>query len=41
MTLYYGKRFTVTQERQSGVSMYIPQAPSTGNHATYQKDLKN
>jgi hypothetical protein len=40
ITLYYGKRFTVTQERQSGVSMYIPQAPSTGNHATYQKDLK-
>jgi hypothetical protein len=37
---FYGKRFTVTQERQSGVSMYIPQAPSTGNHATYQKDLK-
>ena len=37
---FYGKRFTITPERQSGVSMYIPQAPATGNHATYQKDLK-
>ena len=37
---FYGKRFTVTPERQSGVSMYIPQTPTAGNHATYQNDLK-
>ena len=38
--VFYGNNFTVTQERQSGLSMYIPQSPQTGNHATYQKDLK-
>ena len=38
--VFYGNNFTVTQERQSGVSMYIPQSPQTGNHATYQKDLQ-
>ena len=35
-----GDNFTATAERQSGVSMYIPQSPTTGNHATYQNDLK-
>ena len=29
-----------TAERQSGVSMYISQSPTTGKHATYQSDLK-
>lgn len=32
--------FTATAERQSGVSMYISQSPTTGKHATYQSDLK-
>lgn len=38
--VFYGNNFTVTQESQSGISMYIPQSPKTGNHDTYQKDLK-
>lgn len=38
--VFYGSNFTVTQERQSGVSMYIPQSPETGNHTTYQSDIK-
>lgn len=38
--VFYGNNFTVTPERQSGVSMYIPQSPTTGHHATYQNDIK-
>lgn len=38
--VFYGNNFTVTKDRQSCLSMYIPQAPKTGNHATYQNDLK-
>ena len=38
--VFYGNHFTVTPERQSGVSMYIPQSPKTGHHATYQSDLR-
>lgn len=37
---FYGDNFTATAERQNGVSMYIPQSPTTDNHATYQNDLK-
>ena len=38
--VFYGNNFTVTPDRQSGVSMYIPQSPQSGNHSTYQSDLK-
>ena len=38
--VFYGNNFTVTPERQSGVSMYIPQPTNSGHHATYQNDLK-
>ncbi len=37
--VFYGDHFTVTSERQSGVSMYVPQDPATGNHAVYQQDI--
>lgn len=38
--VFYGNNFKATADRQSGVSMYIPQDPSKGNHATYQQDLQ-
>ena len=38
--VFYGNNFAVTPDRQSGVSMYIPQSPQTGHHATYQSDIK-
>lgn len=37
---FYGNNFTATPDRQSGVSMYIPQSSTLGNHATYQNDIK-
>lgn len=37
---FYGNNFTVTPERQHGVSMYIPQSPFAGSHADYSRDIK-
>ena len=41
---FYGNHFKVTEERQSGVSIYIPQDTEKDNkptpHADYQKDIK-
>ena len=41
---FYGDNFTVTQDRQSGVSMYIPQAQKKDDkvtpYATYQANIK-
>ena len=37
---FYGNNFTPTEERQSGVSMYIAQSPFAGKHAVYQHDIQ-
>jgi hypothetical protein len=38
--VFYGDNFTATPDRQGGVSMYVPQSPTTGSHATYLRDIQ-
>jgi hypothetical protein len=37
---YFYSDFTVTDEKMHGVSMFVPQDPSTGNYAQYNEDIK-
>ena len=37
---YFYSDFTVTDEKMHGVSMFVPQDPSTGNYAQYNDDIK-
>ena len=38
---FYGNRFTVTEERYHGVSMFVPQSPFSGNYVVYNQEIKS
>ena len=37
---FYGNNFTITPERQHGVTMYVLQSPFAGSHVVYNRDIK-
>ena len=37
---FYGNSFTVTKERQHGISMYVPQSPTDSPYADYERDIQ-
>jgi len=37
---FYGDNFTVTKERQHGISMYVPQSPTDSPYANHERDIQ-
>ncbi len=37
---FYGNNFTVNEQKEHGVSMFVPQSPSAGYYRSYNEDIK-
>ncbi len=37
---FYGDNFTVDEQKEHGVSMFVPQSPSAGYYQSYNEDIK-